>query len=788
MVNSKDNLGNELTKEQIEYFKNSKIRDDNGNLLVCYHGSPNPDFKEFDPRNQKSQFGKYKFGQHNVNYFSTDKRSAASYTQFGYDDGTVFECYINITNPYIVDNKTEAEMKSSFNIKDDKLRQRQITLFDRLFNKWKDKIIDMSDYRFNNLNSDLRTLNLELRPSDKYDSDTDPEDIDLFDLYDLGKNSFFGAEHPIFYQYYTDELFSDDMYEELKNEIIGEDPNDYYFSTDDVVRYVLSLEDNYDGIIIKDIHDSKEMFSLSATDVITLSSSNQIKLISNKQPTRSQKINEDIEDIYDDEFLNDLIDTYENEELPEIYPDFDLSNKDDIDIDKQEKERINTIRKQNKGKTYNIPKDIIQLWKDEPERYDWLKNYDIKTLDLDEFIKVNKLTDKDHGMFHRRADRWGINPELYYYNKNKEDWLYSPIRVTNDLRAIDGGHRLYALWNNGYKYAEVLMPKQLNESLLLEVSRRQLIDKSKRGKAYKDQSKGKNRWERRKWSRVANTTKSFNSIDMNKFFKKDTLIVDIPVQGETDNYVVKIKFNGVLEEINRLVEKNNNVLDYRIISQALSTVFNSENVYINCNCMDFQIRFNHYSTIYNYSSGKPEDRPNRFTWTNSENNMGSACKHGNLVLANLSWLMKVASVINNYIHFAETNMQRQFADIIFPKIYGVKYPEAVQLGLFDRQYLKHSKGVIDAINDFGSNRGKFKKTKPTTTQASEIKVEQEPKQLSLFDKEVKQPQGFKKDTIFDYGVEDTTIEQPKEKKGFKTPTIQPKGFKQLSIFDEEESE
>ena len=62
MINNKDNLGNELTKEQIEYFKDTKIVDKNNNLLVCYHGSPTPNFKEFDPRNQKSQFGKYKFG------------------------------------------------------------------------------------------------------------------------------------------------------------------------------------------------------------------------------------------------------------------------------------------------------------------------------------------------------------------------------------------------------------------------------------------------------------------------------------------------------------------------------------------------------------------------------------------------------------------------------------------------------------------------------------------------------------------------------------------------------
>ena len=159
MINNKDNLGNELTKEQMDYFKDTKIVDSNNNLLVCYHGSPNPGFKEFNPKDSKSQFGKYKFGNHNVNYFTTDRKSASTYTEFGYDDGTIFECYINIVNPYIVDNKSEAEIKSHLNIKDDRLREQQIKLFDRIFNKWKGKILDYSDFRFNELNNRNNYMN-----------------------------------------------------------------------------------------------------------------------------------------------------------------------------------------------------------------------------------------------------------------------------------------------------------------------------------------------------------------------------------------------------------------------------------------------------------------------------------------------------------------------------------------------------------------------------------------------------------------------------------------------------
>mgnify|MGYP003290148550 CR=1 FL=1 len=47
MSNEYDSEGNQLTPEQVEFFKNSKIRDSQGRLLVCYHGT-NAEFDKFD--------------------------------------------------------------------------------------------------------------------------------------------------------------------------------------------------------------------------------------------------------------------------------------------------------------------------------------------------------------------------------------------------------------------------------------------------------------------------------------------------------------------------------------------------------------------------------------------------------------------------------------------------------------------------------------------------------------------------------------------------------------------
>lgn len=43
-----DNYGNELTTEQKDFFKDSKVTDEDGNLIEVYHGTPNGEFTVFD--------------------------------------------------------------------------------------------------------------------------------------------------------------------------------------------------------------------------------------------------------------------------------------------------------------------------------------------------------------------------------------------------------------------------------------------------------------------------------------------------------------------------------------------------------------------------------------------------------------------------------------------------------------------------------------------------------------------------------------------------------------------
>lgn len=241
---------------------------------------------------------------------------------------------------------------------------------------------------------------------------------------------------------------------------------------------------------------------------------------------------------------------------------------------------------------------------------------------------------------------------------------------------------------------------------LLEDTRTQLIAQSKSGA--REKTDGKTRFEKRVKSNIATSTRQYNMIDMNSLFKDNILTVGVEVKGETDNYIVTVSFGGFLDKVQEQLEKTNNFLSLRTIIRALVEAFNSDNVYIRCSCPDFQYRFGYWLSKNDVIVGDKENRPSNIT--NPNNNLGAGCKHIMLVISNHSWLIKVASTINNYIKYIEKSMKKAYADIIYPAIYGKEYEEPVQLSMFDKPELDSDKQVIDKSNEAGRVSGRFSST------------------------------------------------------------------------------
>ena len=240
---------------------------------------------------------------------------------------------------------------------------------------------------------------------------------------------------------------------------------------------------------------------------------------------------------------------------------------------------------------------------------------------------------------------------------------------------------------------------------LYEDNRNKLLSKSK------SSQKGRERFNKRNKSRVANTVKAMNSIDMNKLFKDDILTVNLPVHGETDDYIVRMTFGGFLA-ILRDQTKGKDSVDFRDISRAAIIGFNKDDVYIHCTCPDVTYRFAYYSTRNDFNSGAPETRPSDIT--NPDDSLGSACKHVLLVLNNTSWIIRVARVIANYIKYMERHYQKLYADIIFPAVFGREYEEPVQLPIDDPEHTdelatEDDSDTIDAANKYNQDRTRFQK-------------------------------------------------------------------------------
>lgn len=239
-------------------------------------------------------------------------------------------------------------------------------------------------------------------------------------------------------------------------------------------------------------------------------------------------------------------------------------------------------------------------------------------------------------------------------------------------------------------------------SYLYEDSRTQLLNKSKTSQ------KGMDRFRKRLKSKVSNTVKNYNSINMDKMFKDGIVTVDISVKGETDFYNVKISFGGFLDLLHEQIEQQNK-FDLKAITRALINGFNREDVYVNCNCGDAKYRHAFWQTKNKTNSGKPELRPSNIT--NPNDSLGAGCKHVLLVLSNTSWVIKTASTIYNYVRYMEGHYQALFAKIIFPAIYQTEYTKDYQTTLFDTK-LVDDKTTLDAANTYAKTRTQFKKDNP----------------------------------------------------------------------------
>lgn len=296
---TQDNQGRELSKQQQEYFKDSKVRDDNGNLEVVYHGSRS-DFTIFDINKAGLSSKQAKVGF----WFTESKEGAENFgNSVWYGDNKnakAYEVYLNITNPKIYETVDFSEEKQNLNNKLEPLYEKERQIRDKY--GWGTFTTSDGEYfyrYYNMMNS-------------KYSNYTDEDILRDIEYSGITKNA------KAYLQELKDYQTLENNIKELEKEKANYRYNDSYerFRTD-IYKYAnMSAEDaniggtgmainnenevmqqyiddlkqqGYDGIIIKGTNYDTETLGKENNQYVAFYS-NQIKNIDNTNPTTNDDI------------------------------------------------------------------------------------------------------------------------------------------------------------------------------------------------------------------------------------------------------------------------------------------------------------------------------------------------------------------------------------------------------------------------------------------------------------------------------------------------------------------
>ena len=306
-----DSDGKQLSNEQQEYFKDSKMRDDNGNLMVMYHGSQDAGFHVFDSsmsdddtsfffvdrndvaatysgttetyeakafrtvedaNNFFAEIGKteYEVVENDGKYtllddgdeVATSDDLSVLYDEFrdwegvGYGDAN-YKVYLNLTNPLVVDAKGRP-----WNKIDAEFSQEVYDRYQSLTAEEKAALTDLAEWE------DFSLFNREIQEANGNELASAyaklGEDVNIYDLFSVAADSF-------------------------SEEAMRENSRNYLKTRDYAQR---AKEQGYDGVIFKNIVDNGGYSSgdEGASTVAIAFDSNQIKSVANDKPTADPDI------------------------------------------------------------------------------------------------------------------------------------------------------------------------------------------------------------------------------------------------------------------------------------------------------------------------------------------------------------------------------------------------------------------------------------------------------------------------------------------------------------------
>lgn len=270
-----DNKGRTLSKEQQEYFKNSKIRDKDGKLMEVYHGT-NTDFSVFDISYLGSASGDIGFLGDGF-YFATHKGEAEYY------GNKTKKVYLNVTNPFNIQDlkkyngeKFQGESSNEF---------LEIKNLVDLNNEWGN--IEINSTTYANIQQAVNDYLKNVKIKDTgVGEDYYGEETRYWEVTYNGKKDVIRTIP----NYTKSEVLADSLNSAMKNKF-------GYIKSSDILQYITEEKRFSNGKSFQDVLREKGYDGIiqgneaSYTDEIVVFDSNQIKDVNNINPTDNLDIN-----------------------------------------------------------------------------------------------------------------------------------------------------------------------------------------------------------------------------------------------------------------------------------------------------------------------------------------------------------------------------------------------------------------------------------------------------------------------------------------------------------------
>ena len=288
-----DSDGNKLTNEQADYFKDSKVRDADGNLKVMYHGSQNGGFHTFDSAYSDDGTSLFFVDSNDVasSYSGTSETYAATTFRTA-DDFNKFFAEIGATEYEVreQDGKFKLYEDGDFAAESDTAEE----IYEE-FRYWSGLGEGNVNYKVylnlkNPLEVDAEGKDWHALPG--VNGSQQYEYIKLLEVGDDGKvtieYSMVGDSAPATERVELYDKFESSLADTLSNMAPGESLEGAYANpstTRDYAQY--AKENGYDGVIFKNIYDIGGYGGNGATEstVAIAFDSNQIKSVANTKPT-----------------------------------------------------------------------------------------------------------------------------------------------------------------------------------------------------------------------------------------------------------------------------------------------------------------------------------------------------------------------------------------------------------------------------------------------------------------------------------------------------------------------